>query len=124
MQYLPGDVRSTLMTMVGAGCQPAYAEAVLTGVDHGEAGGHILHAWNFPESIVEGVRWHHQPERSESLLASLLYLAEFWHCSDEDLPSESRLRSALARAGLTKQELTSLGADKDVNDALYTLLAA
>lgn len=122
--FLPGEALAIHTGLLRAGCPPAYADMVVTGLDHGQVGGAILRAWNFPQSLVDAVSWHHQPERSENGLASLLYLSEFWDCSDEDLPSEFRLRSALERAGLTMQQLTTLGAGKNEADALYILLVA
>lgn len=95
------------------GCQPVFAEAVLCGFDHGVAGGDILRLWSFPENLTEAVQSHHQPEHSDSKLAAILYLAEFWSGSDEDLPSWVRLRSALERSGISfdlLRQVPSLGA--------------
>ena len=83
------------------GCEPVFAEAVLCGFDHGAAGGDILRLWSFPENLTQAVHNHHQPEHADSELAAILYLAEFWSGSDEDLPSWLRLRSALERSGIS-----------------------
>lgn len=122
LALLPDEALAVHTGLLRSGCPPAYADMVVTGLDHGQIGGAILRAWNFPPSVVEAVCWHHQPERSKNGLTSLLYLSEFWDCSDEDLPSEFRLHSALARAVLTMQQLTTLGAAKNEADPLYTLL--
>ena len=55
------------------------------------------------------MRFHHQPERSSSKLASLAYLAEFWSGLDEDLPSFGRVDACLARVDLTLETLMELG---------------
>jgi HD-like signal output (HDOD) protein len=34
-------------------------------VDRDEAGAALMEAWNFPEVLVEAVRWHHQPAAAE-----------------------------------------------------------
>ena len=62
----------------------------LSGRCHGEVGSETLTQWKFPAEIIEAVRWHHRPERSELPLSSLLYLAEFVTESQEDLPSYVR----------------------------------
>ena len=38
------------------------AEKDILGIDHAEVGGVILDGWSFPKELVEGVRWHHNPE--------------------------------------------------------------
>jgi HD-like signal output (HDOD) protein len=49
-------------------------------MDHGEVGGALLDTWHIPESIVEAVRWHHQPENApeEHLnLIRVVHITEF-----------------------------------------------
>ena len=38
------------------------AEQKVLGIDHAEVGACLLEHWNLPGSLVEVVRWHHQPE--------------------------------------------------------------
>jgi putative nucleotidyltransferase with HDIG domain len=38
------------------------AEQKVLGIDHAEVGARLLEHWNLPGSLVEVVRWHHQPE--------------------------------------------------------------
>lgn len=80
------------------------AELVVTGRDHGEIGAQVLDLWNFPGEMSEAVRWHHQPERSPSPLASLLYLAE-QRFEDEDEPSGVRVDQAFEWTGLSPDQL-------------------
>jgi len=87
--------------MLEKGCEPVFAEMVLCGFDHGLASGAILRFWSFPEHLARAVEHHHRPEHSDSELAALLYLAEFWSGTDEDLPSACRLLAALERTGLS-----------------------
>jgi putative nucleotidyltransferase with HDIG domain len=91
--------------MLEQGCEPVFAEMVLCGFDHGRAGAAILRFWSFPEHLVQAVEAHHHPEHSDSELAAILYLAEFWSGSDEDLSSACRLRAAFQRTGLTWDDL-------------------
>ncbi|MEW6411920.1 MAG: HDOD domain-containing protein [Candidatus Zixiibacteriota bacterium] len=38
------------------------AESKLLGTDHAEVGALIAEKWRFPQSIVDDIRWHHNPE--------------------------------------------------------------
>jgi len=38
------------------------AERAVLGIDHAEVGAALLEYWQLPDSIVQVVRWHHQPE--------------------------------------------------------------
>jgi len=40
------------------------AENEILGWDHAEAGGRLLRKWNLPDSLVEGVLYHHNPSRA------------------------------------------------------------
>jgi HD-like signal output (HDOD) protein len=106
---LPRNVLATRGRLVAAGCPSAYVERLLLGRDHGEIGAGLITEWHFPEEFIEAVRFHHQPERSDSKLASLAYLAEFWSGLDEDLPSFGRVDACLARVGMTLDTLMEMG---------------
>jgi HD-like signal output (HDOD) protein len=108
VQFLPRETSQTLRNLVDAGCPPAYVERLLLGRDHGEIGAGLIAEWRFPDEFIEAVRFHHQPERSASKLASLAYLAEFWSGLDEDLPSFGRVEACLARVDLTLETLVEL----------------
>lgn len=54
-------------------------EKIVSGVNHGEIGARIAEKWNFPESLVEVIRYHHSPEnarKGDRLLVSLVNLAD------------------------------------------------
>jgi hypothetical protein len=91
---------------------------LLLGRDHGEIGAGLIAGWHFPEEFIEAVRFHHQPERSSSKLASLAYLAEFWSGRDEDLPSFGRVDECLARVGLAIETLMDMGSQDSTLRAL------
>ncbi len=109
IQFLPRETLATYRNLVQGGCPAAYAERLLLGRDHGEIGAGLIEAWQFPEEFIEAARFHHQPERSASKLASLAYLAEFWSGLDEDLPSFCRVEACLERVGLTLENLMEMG---------------
>lgn len=54
------------------------AEQQVLGIDHAEAGAALLESWSLPQSVVDVVRWHHQPEgfQGETLLCDLVHAAD------------------------------------------------
>ena len=117
---MPEEVNASIQRLVSNGCQLSLAELVLCGFDHAEAGAETLTKWNFPEEWRLAIKYHHQPERSKSVLSSLLYLTEFWVNAEEDLPSNFRLHTALNRVGLTRADLerTQEGAKLQMHELL------
>jgi putative nucleotidyltransferase with HDIG domain len=54
-------------------------ELLLAGVNHGEIGALIAEKWNFPDVIVNVIRYHHEPDIAPEeyhKLTSLVYLAD------------------------------------------------
>ncbi|MGI5056566.1 HDOD domain-containing protein [Treponema socranskii] len=54
-------------------------EKLISGVNHGEIGARVAEKWNFPETISNVIRYHHEPEEApENIrkLVSLVYLAD------------------------------------------------
>ncbi|MEO8595384.1 MAG: HDOD domain-containing protein [Candidatus Solibacter sp.] len=118
IQFLPRESLKAHRNLLDGGCPTTYVERLLLGVDHGQIGAQLLAGWNFPEAFVEAVRFHHQPERSESALASMAFLAEFWSGLDEDIASFGRIDACLDRVGITLEALVELGRDDAVLRAL------
>jgi HD-like signal output (HDOD) protein len=118
VQFLPRETLQTHRNLVEGGCPSAYVERLLLGCDHGEIGAGLIAEWHFPEEFIDAVRFHHQPERSASKLASLAYLAEFWSGLDEDLPSFGRVEACLARVDLTLETLMEMGSQDSALRAL------
>jgi len=54
------------------------AEQRVLGIDHAEVGAFLLGHWNLPESLIEVVRWHHQPEKiaTDPLTVNLVHVAD------------------------------------------------
>jgi HD-like signal output (HDOD) protein len=103
--HFPGEAGTSMAHLLQRGCDPLFAEMLLFGCDHSGIAAEVLTGWSFPESIIEGVRWHHRPERSESPLASLLFLADAC-CSDRiGVSSAQAERHALAVTGLDAARL-------------------
>jgi putative nucleotidyltransferase with HDIG domain len=54
------------------------AENQVLGINHAEAGAALLERWNLPVTIVDVVRWHHEPESftGETLAMDLVHAAD------------------------------------------------
>jgi putative nucleotidyltransferase with HDIG domain len=105
---MPVAFQDRFQRLTDGGCPPVEVEMCLSGRCHGEVGAETLTQWRFPEEIIEAVRWHHRPERSELPLSSLLYLAEFITESQEDLPSYVRINSAARLAGISMGSIAEI----------------
>ncbi|HLH42955.1 MAG TPA: HDOD domain-containing protein [Bryobacteraceae bacterium] len=97
---LPDQFQNRSQRLLASGCTLSQVEIALCGAAHAELGARALERWNFPQDFVEAVRFHHQPERSSSPLAAVLYLTELCSSPLEDVPSLARAKAALDRLGL------------------------
>jgi putative nucleotidyltransferase with HDIG domain len=107
LQKLPHEDAVSYARLLERGADPVFAELTLCGFDHGDAGAEILRLWSFPVAVVDAVQHHHWPERVESPLAAVLYLAEENSGSAEDAPSWVRLADAEDRLGVSTADLTA-----------------
>lgn len=76
--YLEGKYELIVSETESSGFTLLETEKTLLGVEHAELGGRILAEWNFPESLVVGVRWHHAPMEAAPFehLAASIHLAD------------------------------------------------
>ena len=61
------------------GISPDLIERLIAGVNHGEIGSEVAKKWNFPEVIVNVIKYHHDPEDAPDEvknLTSIVYLAD------------------------------------------------
>lgn len=60
---------------------PVVLEKIMMGFNHGEIGALIAEKWNFPESIMQAIRYHHEPDcapHEYRKLARIIYLADMF----------------------------------------------
>lgn len=103
--------RSKILEWLDDGLPLVYAETLTYGKDHAQVGGDLLRAWNLPGEIVSAVENHHRPEETDSVLPSLLFIAEEWCRRDTNTDSEClntnmRLAFAERRSGVALDMLT------------------
>jgi HD-like signal output (HDOD) protein len=114
LDLVPGRAAAARDRLIKNGCEIAVAELLTCGADHAEAGALVLDHWGLPDRYIEAVRFHHQPQVTDSKLASLLYLVEFWTDSCEDPASTMRLRAALDRLDLSVQDVLHMRPEKSL----------
>ena len=57
-------------------CELVKAERAVLGIDHVMAGVALAERWNFSETMVLGIAWHHEPERAGAgFLATIIHVA-------------------------------------------------
>jgi len=97
------------------------AERAILGIDHQEVGALLLREWNIPESIVEAVRWHHQPNDydGEKLVVDLIHVSEMltWE-TDVEASIESE------NYKIDDQASQRLGLDDSVHDLIVETMTA
>lgn len=71
-----GRVESS--TGIGEGISGLEAERRALGVDHAAVGGRLLERWSFSADLIEGVAFHHEPNKagSHGLVAAGVHLAD------------------------------------------------
>lgn len=84
------------------------AERELISLDHAEVGALLLEMWNLPLSIVEAVRYHHEPTDSEGPAAHAIHVADAvaWAVVEpEEHFANSQLDASLEQLGLTFDQI-------------------
>jgi len=109
-RHLDQEVQAWLRRALEEGGRTSVdAEAELLGVSHGELGGLIAQHWKLPISIVQGISFHHDPNRGGSPICDVVYVAnsvakqvlEMPDGGDAGLsPDHGVLPEPLARLGL------------------------
>lgn len=73
------DTSDTIMDlMINGGLNELDAERQVLGFSHEEVGGLLADNWNFPEELIQAIRYHHHPETvpTPSLLPAIVHLAD------------------------------------------------
>jgi putative nucleotidyltransferase with HDIG domain len=103
MATLPAAFQMRFARLAEVGCETLLVERALCGLSHAQLGAKALRMWQFPESLAHAVEFHHQPERTDSPMAAILYLTECRTRGGEDTSTLARLLPALQCLGLTEE---------------------
>jgi HD-like signal output (HDOD) protein len=108
LSRLPLYDSARLKGLEDGGCRTTYAENLILRQDHAAIGADLAEYWRLPDPMPVAIRYHHQPERTHSRMAHLLYLSEFLTGTEEDIPSRRRLDIALESLSLQFQDTIEL----------------
>jgi putative nucleotidyltransferase with HDIG domain len=132
------DFENGRAKLQAAGFSRLDAERELCGSNHARIGAELLASWLFPSDMVEAIRGHHAPSRSQSPLAALLFIAESWagdnqeghyeqgdnEQGDEDAWDRIEHSFALRRLNLKARDLKPLGTNHHPDLQLLRFAAA
>lgn len=94
--------------------EPELLEDLVSGVNHAEIGGLLAERWNFPEALVDAIRFHHAPTGSPEEYRDVVYtvyLANYLanHQGDEPIGMEDIDKEVLDSFGIgTADQLNSI----------------
>jgi putative nucleotidyltransferase with HDIG domain len=73
------DKFEKLMKKVELGVDVMKAESAMLGMDHAEIGAQVTKFWNLPQRVVDGIRYHHNPDQAsdQRLMAEMVCFADF-----------------------------------------------
>ncbi len=76
-QYYPKELNEAFKLAREEMIPSIVAEQRLVGTDHAEVGSWLAEKWSLPNSIVESIRYHHQPHLApeQSVLTAIVHLA-------------------------------------------------
>lgn len=84
-------------------------EKVLAGANHGEIGAKIAQKWNFPDTIVDVIHYHHSPELAPietRKLCYLVYLSDAMiHYAEKSIQFDQIQQDALAEFNIQSEEI-------------------
>ncbi|MCB1059951.1 MAG: HDOD domain-containing protein [Calditrichaeota bacterium] len=76
-QYFPNELGEAFKLSADESIPFLVAEQRVLGTDHAEVGAWLAEKWSLPNSIVESIRYHHQPHLApeQSVLTAVVHLA-------------------------------------------------
>ncbi|MCB9357780.1 MAG: HDOD domain-containing protein [Calditrichaeota bacterium] len=76
-QYFPNELTQAFKISEQESLPSIVAEQKVLGTDHAEVGAWLAEKWSLPDSIVESIRYHHQPHLApeHSVLTAIVHLA-------------------------------------------------
>lgn len=86
-QFFPEAWKEVCLEVERRQCHWLQVEQDLLGTDHAEVGFWLAERWDFPTSLTESIRFHHEPSRAEVAprLTGIVHLANL--LSRRDLPA-------------------------------------
>ena len=93
---------------VQKGLKKDFIEALSAGLNHAEIGGMVAEKWNFPSSLVESIKFHHEPtscSKENIDVVYTVYLANAICNIEEDLLTYEQVDAEVLKAfGITSEK--------------------
>lgn len=77
-KYFPDEFNTILNVVKEKNISYLDAEEKILGVSHAEIGGWLAERWNLPDNLVDAIRYHHKPTKSERNQELTILI----HCAD------------------------------------------
>ena len=76
-RYFPEQAKLVLNMAKSTGLSVLEIETECMGINHPQIAGHLLRKWKFPDTLVNGIVYHHHPSRSqEPAEAGIVHIAD------------------------------------------------
>jgi HD-like signal output (HDOD) protein len=100
----------------GKGVGKDFIEDLSAGLNHAEIGGMIAEKWNFPGSLIEAIRFHHEPVDCSAEYSDVVYTVYLANalCNMEDgqIAYEQLNEEVLKSFGITSEQQLKLIGEK------------
>ncbi|MGC8718215.1 MAG: HDOD domain-containing protein, partial [bacterium] len=75
-EYLEGEYETVIRRVTEENLPFDIVEKEVLGFSHPQIGGVLAKRWNLPEFLIDGIRYHHEPERGTTLASSVVHIAD------------------------------------------------
>jgi len=83
-------------------------EDLSAGLNHAEIGGLVAEKWNFPQSLIESIRYHHEPQQCSKEYKDVVYTVylanSIANIESDEMVYEQVDREVLANFGINSEE--------------------
>lgn len=113
-RFLDENLREALRrAQQEGGLESSAAELELLGLNHGDVGALVAQHWQLPETIMQGIVYHHEPETIDSPVALAVAVADrLAHAALRDGPEGRDPLAHLSASVLARLELSSTTAEE------------
>jgi len=75
-EYLENEYETVIRRVTEENLPFDVVEREVLGFSHPQIGGLLAKRWNLPEFLIDGIRYHHEPERGITLASSVVHIAD------------------------------------------------
>ncbi|GMV90335.1 MAG: hypothetical protein AMXMBFR82_01130 [Candidatus Hydrogenedentota bacterium] len=122
--FLEIDAEPILKLAFDEGLSFERAERRILGVDHAEVGATLLATWEIPSSVVDVVRWHHEPEQfpgDDKTVVDVVHVADHMSRLSGTSAEADGLNYELSAASVERLGITPAITERVIDEVLRTL---